>query len=757
MLQINNTYTKNLDSINDLENMNHKDSFEYLPESKGLTYADILKEQEGGNFITIKIVSDNTPEDAESAKMIKLSQHFRPLAACSHIKENLATKGINGTKYHILSLSYKSTLEENASKKALLINALFVSERGEIPKTDLVQIAKMLAEGLGIKKYYPDKEEDEPLTNGIAEDPEPLDEEQILKHFSGKTSPKKSAELSSSVAPEILTEEKRTESTSADSLNSNNRKNDTELPNAFLENNDTSSTPFTMEAFQALLHKDENSDISDLRETDFQSHAEKAQNNLLLNQQGFDEQSESLSAPTESIEENIDDKEISADTSIQDADKKENTASKNDDIPLLNQSDHYVSNVDLTNKERFYELHDIDEKEKTIASKEKLDKCFATIMKYYSPINGNERVIAKQTLSGEISKEYFLKNVENFIRRDTLKMHVPVEDIPLLMRRIERAFFSYYILDAALNDPDITDIKITSARNFNVKVKGKHYTVKGIGFLNDEDYIAFLFGMLLRNKERMQSPIIVFTDTKFCEDYRLRFNVTLANINTSQLPVIHIRKVPKNKLSVEDLVRVGMMPQKVATYLKEQIRTAKGIVFAGPSASGKTNAMNAFVDEIPFEDSALCIQESDEIFSDKHPNFMCQHILKNPLGKVEIGLEELGRNGLLCDIKYFLIGEIKGAEARDFLRACNSGHVCMCTIHSPSSTETIPRFADYIKYGSDYSIEEAERMLKDLEIIVYIENFKVREISRIAGYDEINRKIIYKTIYRADLDKTANK
>ena len=81
------------------------------------------------------------------------------------------------------------------------------------------------------------------------------------------------------------------------------------------------------------------------------------------------------------------------------------------------------------------------------------------------------------------------------------------------------------------------------------------------------------------------------------------------------------------------------------------------------------------------------------------------------------------------------------------LRASNTGHKCWCTVHSQSAEETILRLADYVKLGADYSLTEAERMLKDLEVIVYMENYKIREISEIKGYDEENKHIIYERIY----------
>ena len=60
------------------------------------------------------------------------------------------------------------------------------------------------------------------------------------------------------------------------------------------------------------------------------------------------------------------------------------------------------------------------------------------------------------------------------------------------------------------------------------------------------------------------------------------------------------------------------------------------------------------------------------------------------------------------------------------------------------------RSADYVMRGTRYSMEEAERLLKDLEIIVYVDRFKIREITEVLGYDEEQKKLIYRTVYLRD-------
>ena len=96
----------------------------------------------------------------------------------------------------------------------------------------------------------------------------------------------------------------------------------------------------------------------------------------------------------------------------------------------------------------------------------------------------------------------------------------------------------------------------------------------------------------------------------------------------------------------------------------------------------------------------------------------------------------------------FIIGEAKGAEICSAITLSNSGCRTAITIHSPSSTETVEKMADLAMRGYAQSHTEALRMLKSYQTIVYLENFAIKEISEIIGYDEENNKMLYKPIYR---------
>ena len=81
-----------------------------------------------------------------------------------------------------------------------------------------------------------------------------------------------------------------------------------------------------------------------------------------------------------------------------------------------------------------------------------------------------------------------------------------------------------------------------------------------------------------------------------------------------------------------------------------------------------------------------------------------------------------------------------------FLNAAYTGHQCWASVHGVNSTEAIDKLTDYVKYESDYTKADVIRMLKTMEVIIFMEDFKVKEISEIVGFSEATQTLIYKRV-----------
>lgn len=801
MLQIITNYIVNGQELAKYEETNHKDAFEYLPMAKQKTYME-LADGEPVNFLAIKITANNG-EEAETELL------------ANNVSANMKVCSVLGRtfmkykdEFDVVSISYKPT---KLKSDGILLHALILTNDGE-PLLEYLnrKIVYDIKQSLGIQLDYDDKEfaeeylddakedSNNPVQNNSTEKKDNQDdaEDDIQIDICDKKNTSDITDSSGESSASTLLEQNNTEeckneikhetpvgedfshsNTSTqqlpdDSKNYPENRNNEPIrqinpfnhlsaqtfrlfQNALTKNNAEPASPEKSTQIKQQIKNDTNNNNNDGKPNTFKKelvnkNTQKDENEHSVNNEGNSKNTDDKQNGKDSLKFIASIYKDITDKSDEAICKQADIYNEDSDVPFLNRLSEYIPQNDISileEKDPIYVLHDKDYNVRTTASPKKIKTCFERVISYFME---SERVNMIRTLQGEKEIKNFMEDIKIYVDKN---LNLPEEDKDMFMDKCYRAFFSYYVLTPAIDDPDISDIRVLSPGNINVKVKGSHYTAKGISFLNESDYRRFIETLLIRNKIRTNSPIIVFTDKDYDKDYILRFNLCLSNINSTEMPYLHIRKVPKKKTTVSDLIKAGMMDKKIAAYILDKVISAKGITFSGPSACGKTTAINAFIDYIPKEKSILCIQESEELFSNVHPNAYFQHMLKDARGNTIIGLSELGQNGLLCDSGYFIIGECKGAEVRDLLRASNTGHKCWCSVHAQNSKETISRLADYVKYGSDYSLTEATRMLKDLEVIIYIENFKVTEISEIVGYDEDKKEIIYKTVYKRNMEK----
>ena len=123
--------------------------------------------------------------------------------------------------------------------------------------------------------------------------------------------------------------------------------------------------------------------------------------------------------------------------------------------------------------------------------------------------------------------------------------------------------------------------------------------------------------------------------------------------------------------------------------------------------------------------------------------------------EIPVNLEQLGQLALVAGANVFIIGEAKGAEICSAITLSNSGCRTAITIHTPSSTETIDKMADLAMRGYATDIVQAKRELRSFQTIVYIDQFKITEISEIIGFNEEKQDMDYRYIYRRELEKAS--
>lgn len=358
---------------------------------------------------------------------------------------------------------------------------------------------------------------------------------------------------------------------------------------------------------------------------------------------------------------------------------------------------------------------------------------------------GVQQNMIQRLRKGTISKSDFMKSVENHI----VNHYKPTDEVrETTIEMFKQYIFGYGKITPLIEDEDISDIRCIAHNCIRIKKNGKRMAA-GIGFRNDKEYRNFIDFVATKNQVSISNlnAIQRFTDIDSSKDFILRFTISMPLINTYDNPYMSIRKVPKNFPEVRELVKKKMLSAEVAEILTERFREGSTLICGGNS-SGKTTLLNALKETLPEDCSVLVTQQADELTTKSHPDMMFLHSLPgNTESQVSYDLEDISIAGLTMDVDYFIVGEIKGAEAMYLLNASYTGQICAATIHAPGADKAIEKAVDYSMYESRYSRDELMKMMSCFHTVVFMRGYKVEQIYEVLGWDESNRNISYRSIY----------
>lgn len=184
--------------------------------------------------------------------------------------------------------------------------------------------------------------------------------------------------------------------------------------------------------------------------------------------------------------------------------------------------------------------------------------------------------------------------------------------------------FWLYVLAPLILSKDVSDIKILDYNHVVVKAGGERY-LADVSFFSEEDYRTW-YERILRIHRLGRSEEFALghcTDRKGVDAFYLRIDVQLSCITSTEKNNLHIKKMPK--LTWEYLKENKMLDDAMMDYLKDRILAGYGFLISGRGGSGKSTLLNNMLDWVPFNQSILVSQESDELLFNVHPQMQFEH------------------------------------------------------------------------------------------------------------------------------------
>lgn len=175
-----------------------------------------------------------------------------------------------------------------------------------------------------------------------------------------------------------------------------------------------------------------------------------------------------------------------------------------------------------------------------------------------------------------------------------------------------------------------------------------------------------------------------------------------------------IRKGAVAVFKLADYVKAGTMSKDQAEALQYAVKTRQNIMIVGGTSSGKTTLANALLAVVALTgDRVVILEDTRELQCEAKDTIALRTHGKN------VRLADLVRSTLRLRPDRIIVGEVRGAEALDMLKAWTTGHPGgIATVHANSAKAGLTRIEQLILEG----VQTVPRVLiaEAIDVIVFI-------------------------------------
>lgn len=243
----------------------------------------------------------------------------------------------------------------------------------------------------------------------------------------------------------------------------------------------------------------------------------------------------------------------------------------------------------------------------------------------------------------------------------------------------------YGFLQKYLDAENVEELWINRPGEVWFASEGRHFRDE-VNF--DSEELMTLVERMIRASGRRLDRASPFIDAQLESGYRL--HAVIPDVTRSHLS-LNIRKFSNRVLSMNDLVRRGVLSKTEANFLVDQVRDGANVMISGATQAGKTTFLTALLSSLGETERVISVEDTFEIRC-VLPDWVAMQTRPESLeGKHGIDLRRLVRETLRMRPTRLVVGEVRGAEALDMLIAMNSGIPGLCTVHANSSDEALKK------------------------------------------------------------------
>ena len=361
-----------------------------------------------------------------------------------------------------------------------------------------------------------------------------------------------------------------------------------------------------------------------------------------------------------------------------------------------------------------------------------------------------ERVLERMDMSRELEDEEVAELIHEVLREAAKEEYLPLEKQIYLSRRLFHSLRKLDVLQELIEDESVTEIMINGVEDIFVEKNGR--ICRSDKRFISEAKLGDVIQQIVSGTNRYVNELSPIVDARLEDGSRV--NVVLKPVALNG-PNMTIRRFPKEKVTMEQLIAWGSLSGEAARFLEMLVKAKYNIFVSGGTGSGKTTFLNVLSDYIPKDERIITIEDNAELQIKGVPNMVRLEARNANLeGEGAVTIRDLIKSALRMRPDRIIVGEVRGDETVDMISsAMLNGHSgSMSTGHANSPADMLNRLETMMMMGIDLPLTAIQRQIASaLDIIVHLgrmrdKSRKVFEITEVLDYTD--GKIWLRTLYQ---------
>ena len=228
-----------------------------------------------------------------------------------------------------------------------------------------------------------------------------------------------------------------------------------------------------------------------------------------------------------------------------------------------------------------------------------------------------ERVLERMDMSRELEDEEVSELIHEVLREAAKEEYLPLEKQIYLSRRLFHSLRKLDVLQELIEDESVTEIMINGVEDIFVEKNGR--ICRSDKRFISEAKLGDVIQQIVSGTNRYVNELSPIVDARLEDGSRV--NVVLKPVALNG-PIMTIRRFPKEKVTMEQLIAWGSLSGEAARFLEMLVKAKYNIFVSGGTGSGKTTFLNVLSDYIPKDERIITIEDNAELQIKGVPNMV---------------------------------------------------------------------------------------------------------------------------------------